>query len=123
MKKNTGVLCKCGGTMNPIRIDTEYGSTEYQCELCKNEFSIWLDMFRQDASPQDNNLVKSDEMALREFLWLNHGHTGQYGDDGEMQCQMCCHYQCTDYKREPLSKVINSSIKARFDVNIAKRHC
>ena len=73
--------------------------------------------------PQANNLVKSDEMALREFLWLNHGHTGQYGDDGEMQCQMCCHYQCTDYKREPLSKVINSSIKARFDVNIAKQHC
>ena len=58
MNKNTGVLCKCGGTMNPIRIDTEYGSTEYQCELCKNEFSIWLDMFRQDASPQDNNICE-----------------------------------------------------------------
>ena len=73
---------------------------------------------------KDNSgMVANDEMALREFLWLNHGHTGQYGDDGEMQCQMCCHYQCTDYKREPLSKVINSSIKARFDVNIAKRHC
>jgi len=69
-RKNTGVLCECGGTMNPIRIDTEYGCTEYQCELCKNEFSIWLDMFRQNASPQDNNaLVPLDSELLAEYLF------------------------------------------------------
>lgn len=72
-----------------------------------------------DAHEQIRREVE-EQTALREFLWLNHGHTGQYGDDGEMQCQACCAYHCIDYKREPISKVIETAIKARWDVNVQK---
>lgn len=36
---------------------------------------------------------------LRAFLWLGHGHTGQYGDDGEMQCGECLQLGEWDYRR------------------------
>ena len=29
------------------------------------------------------------EQKYRKELWLNHGHHGLYGDDGEMQCIEC----------------------------------
>ena len=39
-----------------------------------------------------------EEIAiLRELLWLNHGHLGLYGDDGEKQCGTCM----IDFKRTP----------------------
>jgi len=38
-------------------------------------------------------------MRLRSHLWLGHGHTGQYGDDGEMQCAACIPYGQYDYRR------------------------
>lgn len=50
-------------------------------------------------------VVDDLEMELRQFMWLGHGHTGQYGDDGEMQCVQCAPFGMCDYKREPLSKV------------------
>lgn len=45
------------------------------------------------------------ERKYRERLWLGHGHSGQYGDDGEMQCAACLPYGLIDYKRTPLDKV------------------
>lgn len=48
-----------------------------------------------------------EEIAiLRELLWLNHGHLGLYGDDGEKQCGTCM----IDFKRTPAS-----DIKYRFE--------
>lgn len=38
------------------------------------------------------------ESKYRRRLWLNHGHTSLYGDDGEMQCAKCM----ADFKRESL---------------------
>lgn len=46
------------------------------------------------------------ERDLRELLWLNHGHSGLYGDDGEMQCAACL--QHGDYKREPLADLLRN---------------
>lgn len=39
----------------------------------------------------------TDEMKLRQLLWLRHGCSGPalYGDDGEMQCNNCL----IDFKR------------------------
>lgn len=66
---------------------------------------------------REQNLVLSDRAEkaglevermtteARQFMWLGHGHSGQYGDDGEMQCDMCSKFGCVDYKREPLEKV------------------
>ena len=54
-----------------------------------------------------------EEIAiLRELLWLNHGHLGLYGDDGEKQCGTCM----IDFKRTPAS-----DIKHRFDMIDFKR--
>ncbi len=47
----------------------------------------------------------SIEQRYRVYLWLNHGHEGLYGDDGEMQCSACAPFGLWDYKREPLERV------------------
>lgn len=42
--------------------------------------------------------LEEENKKLRELLWLNHGHNGLYGDDGEMQCNECI----LDFKRLPV---------------------
>ena len=54
------------------------------------------------------------EQKYRKELWLNHGHHGLYGDDGEMQCIECHQYGATDYKRDPLEKVERATFLARM---------
>lgn len=44
-----------------------------------------------------------DAVALREAMWLHHGHDGLYGDDGEMQCNR---YPPTDFKRDDIDALI-----------------
>lgn len=67
---------------------------------------------------EEAGVVNIPEQELREYLWLNHGHLGLYGDDGEMQCGECSKYGIIDYKRNPLDKVIKAAINARIDVNL-----
>lgn len=55
------------------------------------------------------------ERRLREYLWLSHGHTRVYGDDGEMQCGDCL--PVYDYKRAPLADVVRTAIASRAKVN------
>src|SRR3990170_4300361 len=50
--------------------------------------------------------------AVRKWLWLNHGHQGQYGDDGEMQCAACLRYGVVDYKRDALERLLGAAGKA-----------
>lgn len=52
------------------------------------------------------------EMEFRQRLWLGHGHTGVYGDDGEMQCARCAEFGCMDYKRGGIEDVVNTCIRA-----------
>lgn len=42
-------------------------------------------------------------MRLRHRLWLSHGHTGLYGDDGEMQCSRCG----VDYLRASFDDILD----------------
>ena len=42
--------------------------------------------------------LEEENRKLRELLWLRHGHSGLYGDDGEMQCGICL----VDFKRMPV---------------------
>ena len=44
-------------------------------------------------------LTPEMDIKIRSYLWLSHGHTGQYGDDGEMQCCACIPYGGVDFKR------------------------
>jgi hypothetical protein len=48
--------------------------------------------------------LKSENMLLRQLLWLNHGcHAAAlYGDDGEMQCSACL----VDFKRDSADKIM-----------------
>jgi len=42
----------------------------------------------------------------RKFIWLNHGHKGMYGDDGEMQCAECRNkYGFWDWKRVDIDEL------------------
>lgn len=63
----------------------------------------------------------SDEIdrALRCRLWLSHGHSGQYGDDGEMQCSACIPFGACDYKREPYEQLLGAHLKIAL-ANMAK---
>jgi len=45
---------------------------------------------------------------LRSHLWLGHGHTGQYGDDGEMQCAACIPYGQYDYRRASFTELFKT---------------
>lgn len=49
--------------------------------------------------------IRELELKYRARLWLGHGHTGQYGDDGEMQCSACAPFGAWDYKRKPLEEL------------------
>lgn len=53
------------------------------------------------------------ELKYRRQLWLNHGHYGQYGDDGEMQCSEC--YGVGDYKRMPIEDLEQQFIKVNME--------
>jgi hypothetical protein len=53
----------------------------------------------------DSSSIPEIELELRQMMWLGHGHTGMYGDDGEMQCMECLPFGVVDYKCEPLDKV------------------
>ena len=44
---------------------------------------------------------RKNEKTLRYWLWLKHGHTELYGDDGEMQCQRCM----LDFKRDSVERI------------------
>jgi len=49
---------------------------------------------------------KQEAITFRRMLWLNHGHTGMYGDDGEMQCAECLReYGFWDWKLTPAAEI------------------
>ncbi len=59
--------------------------------------------------------MDEENKILRRLLWLNHGHTGMYGDDGEMQCAACLHeYGFWDWKRTPASEIEEKIIMSKL---------
>ncbi len=56
--------------------------------------------------------LEAQAIAIRRWLWLNHGHRGQYGDDGEMQCAACLQYGVVDYKRDTMERLSNAAGRA-----------
>jgi len=59
------------------------------------------------------------EMRIREYLWLTHGHGLGYGDDGEMQCSRCEHW---DYKRTPLDILVEQAHAVRIEMIMVSHH-
>ena len=52
-----------------------------------------------------HNMAK-EIFHLRMMIWLNHGHKGMYGDDGEMQCSQCVmEYGFWDWKRTSIKEI------------------
>ena len=49
----------------------------------------------------DRPHTTGEELELRRLLWLHHGHSRLYGDDGEMQCSECP----LDFKRDPVERI------------------
>jgi predicted transglutaminase-like cysteine proteinase len=52
-----------------------------------------------------------ENMELRKLLWLNHGHSQLYGDDGEMQCHECG----LDFKRDPVARIAEVFEKEKWE--------
>ena len=47
------------------------------------------------------NTPEAELHTLRRLLWLHHGHSRLYGDDGEMQCLECP----LDFKRAAIAQI------------------
>ena len=61
--------------------------------------------------------MSGENIILRRMLWLNHGHSGQYGDDGEMQCAECLHeYGFWDWKRTPAIEIEEKITTAKLRI-------
>ena len=62
---------------------------------------------RDDAMSQiEAEKAQEEAKIFRELLWLSHGHTGQYGDDGTMQCIQCMiEYGFYDWKNTPAAEI------------------
>jgi hypothetical protein len=70
-----------------------------------------LELARSQLLPTEGGLTASEvEQMLRLEWWLNHGHSGLYGDDGEMQCSTCP----ADFKRQPLEELESLVCVARM---------
>ena len=66
------------------------------------------DRRRIDALETQLKQMGEDEQIFRQMLWMGHGHTGMYGDDGEMQCGECWkEYGFWDWKRTPIGEIQN----------------
>jgi hypothetical protein len=63
----------------------------------------WPDGSSEDAGEAARRLQK-ENWLLREMVWLNHGHQGLYGDDGELQCNECP----LDFKRDSVDHIIGT---------------
>ena len=63
--------------------DTHGEHYDWNCPICDDTKSkkVYYDFGAPCRCPG----IKDENIILRRLLWLNHGHTGQYGDDGEMQ--------------------------------------
>jgi hypothetical protein len=60
--------------------------------------------------------LEEENLMLRFALWVGHGHSGLYGDDGEMQCAKCCPQGAVDYKRgsaKALQKAFLAAVRER----------
>ena len=75
------------------------------------DYEKYLDLKNVPFATELSVLAK-EILTLRSMLWLNHGHKGMYGDDGEMQCGECTmEYGFWDWKRTDISE-IQSKIQA-----------
>lgn len=85
-----------------------------------------MESYEKLKAQKDTILERTDEIILRRLLWRNHGHTGMYGDDGEMQCAMCWQeYGFVDWLRTPAveieTKILFGQLKKIQKENDRKR--
>lgn len=67
--------------------------------------------------PESNTAenILEENHILRRMLWLNHGHKGMYGDDGEMQCGECMsEYGFWDWKRTSIKEIESKIAKVNL---------
>ena len=100
-----------------------------ECKKCKHRklddnelsdkdlgFNQGLEVAEAYWKPREEKLER-EIRAVREYLWLSHGHKAIYGDDGEMQCCQCSPW---DYKRSNLLEIVKGSINAKLQASKAK---
>ena len=71
-----------------------------ELQTAKEELAQWQEQVERLTAERN-----SMELRYRTKLWLGHGHVGQYGDDGEMQCSACAPFGNWDYRRAPLAEL------------------
>ena len=76
----------------------------------------------ESGHPQRIVDLAKEILILRKMLWLNHGHKGMYGDDGEMQCSECVHkYGFYDWKRTDIHEIESKIFQAALKESSVKK--
>lgn len=70
-------------------------------------FHVAVTAIRDRLAALPSQAAPQEEQRIRQYLWLSHGHQGVYGDDGEMQCGECARFGEYDYKRAPISALLD----------------
>ena len=68
--------------------------------------------------------AEEENLLSRCWMWMNHSHTGMYGDDGEMQCAECfIKYGFFDWKRTPLKEIHERIVRAALKDLLGQKPC
>ena len=65
---------------------------------------------REDMPP----MTEQEQFDARMYLALNHGCSGIYGDDGEIQCNMMDRHGLLDFKRQTYSELAEALMLMRY---------
>ena len=104
MAKSFGVEVGQGDTLHLVNLASALRSAWAEIDRIKGD--------RREYAEKVCELREEENFKLREFLWLNHGHSivELYGDDGEMQCSKCG----LDYKRDSID-TITAALRRKLD--------
>lgn len=95
--------CPHCGTAN-TRAGTRDGVPYVDCKTCETTIYFYRSDPTRAAIVWNSRAEAAPALddRLRRVLWLRHGCSGLYGDDGEMQCGACS----LDFKRDPIDKIL-----------------
>lgn len=95
----------------PDDLKADYECSNTQREFVYNGYYVGR-IIERVGRAEDRNAAL--ELEIRHLMWSSHGHQMRYGDDGEMQCGECAPFGVVDYKRDPIEKVREAFMWAKF---------
>lgn len=68
----------------------------------------------QQVGTEQVERYRALEVAYRKLLWVTHGCSGLYGDDGEMQCNQGTFHRPLDFRRDSIQTLEIAVLEAKM---------